>query len=88
MKLHHFVTQPASEEGAKARNAGKALAQVVPSPLSSVELPSASVTEAAKKAVVITAPESADKEQAHRDFAEDQLARTNPRLHRHMRHYG
>ena len=88
MKLHHFVTQPASEEGAKARNAGRALAQVVPAPSSGVELLGASVTEAAKKVVAVAAPESADKEQAHRDFAEDQLARTNPRLHRHMRHYG
>jgi hypothetical protein len=87
MKLHHFVTQPASEEGMKARNAGRALTQVVPVALSGVELTGVSVTEAAKKETV-TDVGSADKVQAHRDFAEDQLARTNPRLHRHLRHYG
>jgi len=91
MKLHHFVTKPASEEGNAVRDLGRALAQVVPSAptvVQSLEEPAAPVIEAKKKVVD---PEIkvdlSDKEQAHRDFALAQVEKSSPHVHRKIRQY-
>jgi hypothetical protein len=79
MKLHHFISQKKTiEEGERIRNLGKSLAQVVS------QTPAVPIVEAKKKVTSVEDDDTLDvndKVQAHRKFAERQLAKSNPSVH-------
>jgi hypothetical protein len=87
MKLHHFTEKVVTAEAARVRNLGKALSATPPV----VQSTSQPVIEAKKK-VEKPAPQKQeikadDLTQAMRDFAEDQLEKSSPHVHRKIRHF-
>jgi hypothetical protein len=80
MKLHDFITKKVTSEGAQTRNLGKAL------------LPSAPVVKYQQQPVVetkkiVSIKKEDDTVQVMRDFAEDQLAKSSPHVHRKIHSY-
>jgi len=90
MKLHHFVAANISEEGARIRELGKALAPaaapaVAPAQIAEVKLADIKKLDSSKKAPAA----SGDLTQQIRDFAVDQMEHSpiTSHLHKRIRHY-